>query len=175
MATPFVSGAAALLLAATGGSLTAAQLRQALVGSAEAVSAFAGLCSSGGELRVDSALSAALAMQQPAPVQQPSPSPVQQPAPVQRPSPSPAYRTVTTKHWVACRRGTKGCRARCVVKKVTVNSKVYTTRKCVTQKPLMPFVRAVVTTKRVRVADTAPAAGTAKGQSVGRRLLRDLS
>lgn len=47
MATPFVSGAAALLLAATGGRLSAAQARAVLLETAEGLESHRGRCSSG--------------------------------------------------------------------------------------------------------------------------------
>jgi hypothetical protein len=47
MATPFVSGAAALLLAATGGRLSAAQARAVLLETAEKLESHRGRCSSG--------------------------------------------------------------------------------------------------------------------------------
>lgn len=171
MATPFVSGAAALVLAACGRSngLTSAQLRQIFVSTAEAVPAFAGKCTSGGVLRVDLALAAALG-----PSAKPSPSPSI--------SSSAIYRTVTTTNWVPCYQGSsKACRKRCTTKRTKVKGKVKLTTSCLTLKPRSAYVRAVVTTKRVPVRATAmaPAAATAVAasttqQTTNRRLLRDL-
>ncbi|KAL4423262.1 hypothetical protein ABPG77_004531 [Micractinium sp. CCAP 211/92] len=62
MATPFVSGAAALLLAATGQRLGMPGVRQALLDTVEPLQSHAGKCSSGGRLRIDRALQRALTL-----------------------------------------------------------------------------------------------------------------
>jgi thermitase len=76
MATPHVSGAAALLLAHDGG-LTVAGLRTALLSSTDPVPALAGRVATGGRLDVAAALAV------PAP-------PAEPPAPAQPPAPTPA-------------------------------------------------------------------------------------
>ncbi|KAL4436741.1 hypothetical protein ABPG75_003880 [Micractinium tetrahymenae] len=60
MATPFVSGAAALLLAATGRRLSPPGVRRLLLDTVDRLDSHAGKCSSGGRLRMDRALQRAL-------------------------------------------------------------------------------------------------------------------
>jgi subtilisin family serine protease len=79
MATPHVSGAAALVLAHTP-DLTTAGLRSALLGSVAPVASLAGKVATGGRLDVAAALAA------PAPTPQPAPQPAASPPPVVTPT-----------------------------------------------------------------------------------------
>lgn len=92
MSAPFVSGAAALLQAASGNKLTSVQLRDLLVSTAEPVASLAGKSSSGGVLRVDAALKMAN-------------------LPHRRSPPPPQLRVVTS--YTPCKKGAKGCWNRC--------------------------------------------------------------
>ena len=126
MATPFVSGAAALVLAAHGGGLSAAQLREALLTSASAAPAAAGRTSSGGVLNVAAALQRALGLPASVPEASPSPSPK-------------ATTYVWQIKWVACAKaGVNGCRRRCV----TATKAGKKVQQCALQRPVRVRVAA---------------------------------
>ena len=61
MAAPMVAGVAALVQSAAGGTLTAQQLRDILVSNVESLPTLQGKVSSGGILRADMAVQAAIA------------------------------------------------------------------------------------------------------------------
>lgn len=87
MATPFVSGAAALLWAEKPGASTA-EVRSAILKGVEASSALAGKVASGGRLHLPGALRqiSPVAVPEPTPTAEPTP----EPTPTEEPSPSPS-------------------------------------------------------------------------------------
>lgn len=91
MATPFVSGAAALLWAEKPGASTD-EVRSAILKGVEASSALAGKVASGGRLHLPGAFRqiSPAASPQPTPTAEPTPEPTPDPTPTQEPSPSPS-------------------------------------------------------------------------------------
>eukprot|EP00887_Chlorella_sp_A99_P008124 scaffold12.g8124.t1 len=168
MAAPFVAGTAALALAASGGTLTAPQLRQLLVATAAPAPTQAGKTTSGGILAADRALQQ-VAAQLRAAAASPSPVPsTQKAAGQQRPaggvtSPSqlraaqpkatasaaPQYKWVwkTVVSWKGCKRVQAGCGLRC--------TKVALVKKCLWQRRIMTRTRV-----KVLVASAAAAGAT---------------
>ena len=86
MATPHVTGAAALILSAPGqGGLTVAQLKNAILNNVDSVASLVGKTVSGGRLNVCKAIPGCVG----APVPTPTPTPVPSPSPTSTPTPTP--------------------------------------------------------------------------------------